>query len=76
MPTLCFTVAGQSSRDIAIAAGEQGIAMAAGNFYSPRCLQAIGIPDIDDGVARLSLLHYNSLEEVDRVIQTLDAIIA
>jgi cysteine desulfurase family protein (TIGR01976 family) len=76
MPTLCFTVAGQSSRDIAIAAGEQGIAMAAGNFYSPRCLQAIGIPDIDDGAARLSLLHYNSLEEVDRVIQTLDAIIA
>ncbi len=41
------------------------------HFYAKRLLQAVGI-NPDDGVIRLSLVHYNSTEEVSRIINAID----
>ena len=43
------------------------------NFYAWRCLNALKI-NTDDGLVRLSLTHYNSKEDVDKLIYTLSKI--
>ena len=43
------------------------------NFYAWRCLKALGI-DTNDGVIRISLVHYNTIEEVEKLIKILDRI--
>ena len=42
-----------------------------GHFYSVRLLRGLGL-DPEDGVVRVSLVHYNTLEEVDRLAAVLD----
>ncbi len=32
--------------------------------------------DVNDGVVRISLVHYNTVEEVKRIIETLDEVLA
>jgi selenocysteine lyase/cysteine desulfurase len=72
MPTIAFRADDRSSQSIAESLAARNIAAAYGNFYSVRCLQGLGIEDVDDGVVRLSLLHYNSAQEVDRLIGGLE----
>jgi len=55
------------SRELA----KQDIAAGHGHFYAIRLLQKIGIEDTEDGVLRISLAHYNSLDDVERVISAL-----
>ena len=43
------------------------------NFYAWRCLKHLGI-DVDDGVVRISLTHYNKKEEVAKVISVLNSL--
>lgn len=69
-PTVAFTVAGHSSASIATELARLGIGAGVGNFYAWRLLQALGI-DTADGVVRVSLLHYTSPEDVDRLIAAL-----
>jgi len=69
-PTVAFTVAGRSSASIARELAVQRIGAGAGNFYAWRLLQALGI-DTTDGVVRVSLVHYTSSEDVDRLIAAL-----
>ncbi|MCY4206641.1 MAG: aminotransferase class V-fold PLP-dependent enzyme [Roseovarius sp.] len=45
-----------------------------GDFYGTRPLQALGI-NIDKGVLRLSLVHYNSSDDVDRLLNALEDVI-
>ena len=44
------------------------------NFYAWRCLKALGI-DTDDGVIRISMTHYNSIAEVEKLIKSIDGIL-
>jgi selenocysteine lyase/cysteine desulfurase len=37
-------------------------------------MQALGL-DPDDGVVRLSLVHYNTRDEVDRALEVLDKLL-
>ena len=50
------------------------IAIGQGHFYAPRLLDALGIPSTE-GVVRASMVHYNTMEEVERLIEELDAVI-
>ena len=61
-----------SSRALASTARAGGGALRAGSFYAWRCVQALGI-DPKDGVVRASMVHYNTLDEVDRLIAGLEA---
>jgi cysteine desulfurase family protein (TIGR01976 family) len=69
-PTVAFTVAGQSSAFVAKELAKLGIGVGVGNFYAWRVLKALGI-DTTDGVVRVSLVHYTSPEDVDRLIAAL-----
>ena len=66
-PTFSFTVKGKSSQEVSDALVSQGIALRNDNFYAWRCLKALGI-DTEDGVVRSSMVHYNNIEDVDRLI--------
>ena len=56
------------------ALAQRGILAAAGHFYALRLLEAMGV-DPAQGVLRLSLVHYNSATEVDRLLAALDEIL-
>ena len=71
MPTVSFTVKNKSSLSIAQDAGKNGIGIRNGDFYAWRCLKGLGI-NTNDGVVRVSMVHYNSVEEVEKLINFLD----
>ena len=47
------------------------VAIRNGDFYAVRLMGALGL-DADDGVVRASMVHYNSAEDVDRLIDGLE----
>ena len=51
------------------------IAAKQGHFYAYRLLTAMQVPDLNDGVLRLSFSHYNSMEEVERCLEGLNDLI-
>jgi cysteine desulfurase family protein (TIGR01976 family) len=71
MPTVSFTVNNKSSLSIAQEAGKNGIGISNGDFYAWRCLKGLGI-DTSDGVIRISMVHYNNMEEVEKLIKFLE----
>lgn len=73
VPTIAFKVAGRDSGAIARAMDGHGIAIRFGDFHSRRLVEALGEADAG-GVVRVSMVHYNTLAEVDRLIEALEAI--
>lgn len=74
VPTVSFTVSSRRSREIARALNAQNLAARYGHFYSKRLVEMIGL-DPDDGVVRVSLVHYNTEAEVDRCLDALAKVI-
>jgi len=72
-PTFYVTVAGRDPGDVAARLAERGVCVGHGHFYAYRCVDALGI-DPARGVLRFSMVHYNTLEEVDRLTAAMDAI--
>jgi len=72
-PTIAFTFKNNSSKNISNKLVQNGIATRNDNFYAWRCLKALGI-DTKDGVIRISMVHYNSAEDVDKLITVLKKI--
>ena len=50
------------------------IAIRAEDFYAARCIDALGAGP-RNGVIRVSLVHYNSLEDVNRLTESLDPVV-
>jgi len=71
MPTISFTVKDMTSKEVSDSLISCGIALRNDNFYAWRCLNALGI-DTKDGVIRASMVHYNSLEDVEKIIAAID----
>ena len=72
-PTIAFTFVNQSSKKISDQLVKNGIATRNDNFYAWRCLKALGI-DVDDGVVRVSMVHYNTHKDVEKLISVLKKI--
>ncbi len=72
-PTFSVTVAGRNPADIAAQLAERGVCVGHGHFYGYRCVDALGI-DPAQGVLRFSMVHYNTVEEVERLTAALDEI--
>ena len=72
-PTIAFTIKDKSSMEISSELVKHGIATRNDNFYAWRCLKALGI-DTEDGVVRTSMVHYNTHEDVDKLINALKKI--
>ena len=50
---------------LARALGEKGIYTWNGNFYAQGVVEHLGL-DLDEGLLRLGLMHYNTVEEIER----------
>ncbi len=72
-PTISFTSKIRTSKEISNILLENKIATRNDNFYAWRCLKHLGI-DTNDGVVRLSMTHYNNMDETNNVIKALDKI--
>ncbi|WP_420863465.1 aminotransferase class V-fold PLP-dependent enzyme [Algirhabdus cladophorae] len=69
-PTIALDL-GRSGEQAARQLNAHGIMAGGGDFYAVRPLAAMGV-DLDQGVLRLSFVHYNTQQEVDRLIDALD----
>jgi len=72
-PTVSLTVDGRDPGDIAAQLARQKIGIGNGNCYAYRLMGALDIPP-DDGVVRLSFVHYTQAEELGLLIEALDGI--
>ncbi len=71
LPTISFSISGRRSSEIPPFCDSDGIGIRWGHFYAPRLIDALGLTE-RDGVIRVSMVHYNTIEEVDRLIETLE----
>jgi cysteine desulfurase family protein (TIGR01976 family) len=74
-PTFSFTVEGCRSAEIPPLLEPAKIAIRNGHFYAKRLIEALGVADAGDGVVRASMVHYNTVDEVDRLIAELDRVL-
>ncbi len=72
-PTIAFILKNISSQNISKQLVANGIATRNDNFYAWRCLKALGI-NTEDGVVRISMVHYNTKEDVEKLIKALKII--
>lgn len=70
-PTIAFRPLDQSAEALTHKLQDAGIGTEHGHFYAHRLLGDLGI-EPDDGVVRLSLVHYTHPEEVERILKALD----
>ena len=70
--TVSFVVEGRPSPDIVAAVDQAKVGIRHGDFYARRLIEHLGLAD-QGGVVRVSMVHYNTLAEVDRLIAALDA---
>ncbi len=68
-PTVAITHRRFRPRELATWLGDRGIFVWHGNFYALPLTEALGLEP--EGLVRLGLLHYNTEEEVDRLLDTL-----
>jgi cysteine desulfurase family protein (TIGR01976 family) len=73
VPTVAFRVEGFSPRRIAESLGERGIFVWDGNYYALAVTQRLDVED-KGGMVRVGLVHYNTIEEVDRLLDELHRI--
>ena len=69
--TIAFKPITKPAIEVVAALHARHIGAERGHFYAHRLMQNLGI-DPEDGVVRISLVHYNTAEEVDRIIVALD----
>ena len=72
-PTISFISNKLTSKKISEILVKNKIATRNDNFYAWRCLNALKI-DTSDGVVRLSLTHYNSKDDVNKLLFALNKI--
>lgn len=74
LPTVALTIAGTSPEELAASLGEHGIFAWHGNYCAINVMERLGLEP--QGALRLGLVHYNTVEEVDRMVETLEEIAA
>ena len=68
--TISFIPVERSVTEVAEYLAQEKVGVGCGNFYAVRCIEALGIPS-EPGVIRVSMVHYNTAEEVDRCLAAL-----
>ena len=66
MPTFAFTAADASAQAVAGRLGERGIAVWHGDYYALEAMRRLGLED--GGAVRAGIVHYNTADEVDRLL--------
>jgi cysteine desulfurase family protein (TIGR01976 family) len=71
VPTVSITLPGRSSEDLAGHLARREIYAWSGNFYAVELTERLGLEGAG-GLLRLGLVHYNTAEEIDRLMRALD----
>ncbi|MFH1754959.1 MAG: cysteine desulfurase-like protein [Candidatus Latescibacterota bacterium] len=74
VPTISFVVNRTDSDSITLEVDKHKIGIRYGDFYARRLINDLGLGP-QKGVVRVSMVHYNTLEEVDRLIEVLEGIL-
>jgi cysteine desulfurase family protein (TIGR01976 family) len=69
--TISFVHSDKTSREITEVVDRSGTAIRHGHMYAYHLCEALGL-EPEDGVIRVSLVHYNTPDEVERLIEVLD----
>jgi selenocysteine lyase/cysteine desulfurase len=72
--TISFVHDTLSSKEISDAVDRTRVAIRYGHMYAWHLCDALGLP-ADDGVVRVSFVHYNTLDEIEELISVLDRIL-
>lgn len=72
--TIAFVVKGMHSSDINAQIHPHNIGIKTGDFYAKGIVKALQLEN-QGGVVRVSMAHYNSLDELEKLIKLLDKII-
>jgi cysteine desulfurase family protein (TIGR01976 family) len=70
VPTVAFRIDGFGPRQVAEHLGGKGIFVWDGNYYALAVTERLGFED-KGGMVRVGLVHYNTEEEVDRLLEEL-----
>ena len=68
VPTFAVTHATLTPDVVASRLAERKIAVWAGDYYAVEVMERLGLPD---GAVRVGIVHYNTADEVDRVLEAL-----
>jgi cysteine desulfurase family protein (TIGR01976 family) len=74
VPTFSFRLPGKLADDVALGLAQRNIFCWSGNFYALEAAKSLGVNE--EGVVRVGFSHYNSLEEVDALIEALGELAA
>ena len=73
VPTISITHESKTPQELATKLGERGLFCWAGNHYALPLTEALGLEP--HGTLRIGLLHYNSHEEIERLLATLTELV-
>lgn len=73
--TISFAVEGRSSAEVPTALDATKIGIRYGDFHARRLIQDLGLAE-RNGVVRISAAHYNTVGEMERVVEALEAALA
>lgn len=65
VPTFCFNVPGRTPQEVAIHLAKRDVAVWHGDYYAVETMRQLGL---DDGAVRAGIVHYNTEDEVDRLL--------
>ena len=74
VPTISFVVEGVNSETLVRQIDQHNIGIRFGDFYARRLIESLGL-EKQGGVVRVSMVHYNTLEEVDRLIEAFETVL-
>jgi len=75
VPTIAFKARGRDAAAIVRETDRHDVGIRFGDFHSRRLIERLGLAG-NSGVVRVSMVHYNTLAEVDRLIGALDLALA
>jgi len=74
VPTFGLVCERLTPRDLAEALSDAGVYTWDGNFYAKRVIETLGL-DLEEGLLRIGIAHYNALSEVDRLLDVLKSVL-
>jgi selenocysteine lyase/cysteine desulfurase len=71
VPTFALTVPDRTPAEVADELGRRGIFVWHGDYYAVEVMRRLGL---GDGAVRVGIVHYNTADEVDRLLTELRAL--
>jgi selenocysteine lyase/cysteine desulfurase len=71
VPTFCFNVKGHSPEAVATFLAAREVAVWHGDYYAVETMKYLGL---ESGAVRAGIVHYNTEDEVDRLLEGLAAL--